>query len=119
MRREVWSAVPASTCPEHQLSESPSTVSGLIARFALRRRATTPAFAEGVRLARLGAVALDQVSPGEVRAQVDDGDTRAVRLFATNGSLRGECSCRAGEDSPCRHQVAVAHVVWVRDRRRK
>lgn len=96
----------------------PSTVSGLVARFALRRRATTTAFTEGVRLARLGAVSLDQVSPGEVRAQVRDGEDLAVRLFATDGHLHGECTCQTGQDSPCRHQVALAHVVWVRDRRR-
>ena len=95
-----------------------STVSGLIGRFALRRRATTAAFAEGVRLARLGAVTLDLVSPGEIRAQVEEcGSLFAVRVFASDGQLLGDCACNPEEHVPCRHQVAVAHVVWVKGRR--
>jgi uncharacterized Zn finger protein len=96
---------------------SNGTVSALIARFALRRRANTSAFNQGVRLARIGAVTLDQISPGEIRAHVQDGDDLAVRVFAVDDQLLGECPCAFGEPVPCRHQVAVAHVVWVRDRR--
>ena len=94
-----------------------STVSGLVARFALRRRANTSAFAEGVRLARLGAVKLEQISPDEVCAQVEDGGSFAVRVYATEGLLLGECPCAAEHLTPCRHQVAVAHVMWIRGRR--
>jgi uncharacterized Zn finger protein len=93
------------------------TVAGLVARFALRRRASTTVFAEGVRLARLGAVALEQVSPSEVKACVEDGTTLEVTVFASDGQLLGTCPCSSTDDSPCRHQVAVAHAVWVKGRR--
>jgi uncharacterized Zn finger protein len=94
-----------------------STIGALVARFALRRRASTPAFADGVRLARLGAVTVDEISPQEVRGHVDDGQHLDVRVFAADGQLLGECPCRADEHGPCRHQVALAHVVWVKHRR--
>jgi uncharacterized Zn finger protein len=94
-----------------------NTVIGLVARFSLRRQATTIAFAEGVRLARLGAVTLDELSPGEVRGQVVDGESLSVRIFAAGGRLLGECPCSPDGHAPCRHQVALAHVVWIKGRR--
>jgi uncharacterized Zn finger protein len=53
-----------------------------------------------------------------VRAHVQDGDLLEVRVFAADGHLGGECTCPAAAEPPCRHQVAVAHAVWVRDRHR-
>jgi hypothetical protein len=38
-------------------------------------------------------------------------------VFAADGHLLGECPCTPSEGPPCRHQVAVAHVVWVKGRR--
>lgn len=94
------------------------TVSGLVARFALRRHASTTAFTEGVRLARLGAVTLEQLSPGEVRGQVDDdGQSLSVRIFTVGNLLLGDCPCSPHEEAPCRHQVALAHVLWIKGRR--
>ena len=91
------------------------SVSALVGKFALRRNAATFDFAEGVRLARLGAVTLEQVSRGEVRAQVQDGDTYDVRVFAQDGQLRGECPCSPDALMTCKHQVAVTHAIWVRN----
>ena len=93
------------------------TVSELVARFELRRRANTPVFAAGVRLARLGAVRFDLVASSSVCATVDDGPAATVQLDVASHRLVGQCSC-ADPDDPCRHQVAVAHALWVRARRR-
>lgn len=93
------------------------TVSDLVARFQLRRRAASDTFAAGVRLARLGAVTIDLIAPGELVATVNDPDPLSVRLTIENGALHGTCPCETAEDQVCRHQVAAAHALWVRDRR--
>jgi uncharacterized Zn finger protein len=92
------------------------SVSSLIARFQLRRRAMTDVFAAGTRLARLGAVTLDSVTPDELWATVHDPDPVVVRIVVEGDVLVGRCGC--ADDRPvCRHQVAAAHALWVRDRR--
>jgi uncharacterized Zn finger protein len=93
------------------------TVSDLVARFQLRRRATTDAFRAGVRLARTGVVTVTSVAPESVHAEVRDPSVLAVELYVDNGSLVGQCPCLAAAHSVCRHQVAVAHAVWVERRR--
>lgn len=94
-----------------------TSVSGLVARFQLRRRAPTDAFRAGVKLARLGAVKILDLSATQVRAAVRDTRLLAVELRVEKGSLVGHCPCPAASHSVCRHQVAVAHAVWI-DRRR-
>ena len=94
------------------------SVSELVARFQLRRRAHTVAFARGVRLARQGAVSLATVTDTLVRGLVEDADrTHTVDLSVSDGGIEGACTC-ASTDNPCAHQVAVAHALWVSDRRR-
>jgi uncharacterized Zn finger protein len=92
-------------------------VSELVARFQLRRRASTPVFAAGVRLARQGAVHIHEMIEDVVRATVDDIRPAEVELRVRSGRLDGYCSWAEG-DEPCLHQVAVAHVLWLRDRGR-
>ena len=93
------------------------TVSRLVARYQLRRRADTDAFAAGIRLARQGAVTLELHSPDEVRGVVQDPAPFAVRIVVDGDQLVGTCPCEE-PGRICRHQVAVAHAVWVQDRRR-
>ena len=94
-----------------------SPITDLIARFQLRRRASTEAFRSGVRLARTGVVELVDVTADRVRADVRDPEPLRVELGVDNASLVGQCPCTAAVDSVCRHEVAVAHAVWVHLRR--
>jgi uncharacterized Zn finger protein len=93
------------------------TVSDLVARFQLRRRAPTEAFRTGVRLARTGVVNIASLEPDRVRAEVHDPDPLPVELYVEQGSLVGRCPCPAAAHSVCRHQVAVAHALWESRRR--
>jgi uncharacterized Zn finger protein len=94
------------------------SVSDLVARFQLRRRASTQAFRSGVRLQRTGFVTVADVAPDLVRAKVRDPSPLQVELRVEGGSLVGRCPCPAAAHSVCRHQVAVAHAMWVGQRRR-
>jgi uncharacterized Zn finger protein len=94
------------------------TVSRLVARYQLRRRADSDAFAEGIRLARHNAVTLELFAPSEVTASVRDPEPLQVRIAVDGDQLVGSCPCEIAAERICRHQVAVAHAVWVRDRRR-
>ena len=93
------------------------TISALVARFQLRRRASTEAFSTGVRLARRGFVSIADVEAELVRAEVRDPSPLHVELYVDKNSLVGRCPCPAAVHSVCRHQVAVAHAVWVSSRR--
>lgn len=93
------------------------TVSQLIARFQLRRRASTDAFHTGVRLATWGDVTVMSVTPDLVHGQVRDPSVLHVQLYVDNGALVGRCPCPAATHSVCWHQVAVAHAVWTDLRR--
>jgi uncharacterized Zn finger protein len=101
------------------VTDADDTVSELVARFQLRRRANTNTFRDGVRLARLGAVTGLQASDHELGAVVHDPDPEAVVIVVQDKSLVGRCSCPTGESGICRHQVAAAHALWVRDRGRR
>lgn len=114
--REVWSAS-IDPVPEATVTQTPPSVSDLVARFQLRRRATSAEFAAGVRLARQGAVCLDDVTAGLVRARVRAGTVYEVRLRAAAGLIDDACACDRDDRDPCRHKVAVAHALWIRDRR--
>ena len=93
------------------------SVGELVARFQLRRRASTDAFHDGVRLARSGLVTITAVAPDLVTADVRDSRPLQVALSVEAGSLVGRCPCPAATHSICRHQVAVAHKLWVSRRR--
>jgi uncharacterized Zn finger protein len=93
------------------------TVSDLVARFQLRRRAPTEAFRAGVSLARSGLVDIAALEPDLVRAEVRDPNPLDVELYVEHGALVGRCPCPAAAHSVCRHQVAVAHALWVNRRR--
>lgn len=99
------------------MDDRAATVSDLVARFQLRRRASTEAFRTGVRLARSGFVTLADVTEDEVRAEVRDPQPLSVGLYIEHGSLVGRCPCAAAVHSVCPHQVAVAHQLWVHNRR--
>lgn len=94
------------------------TVSDLVARFQLRRRASTNAFRTGVRLARLRLVNIAVFADDHVLAEVRDPNPLRVELHVENWSLVGQCPCPAPTPSVCPHQVAVAHTVWADLRRR-
>ena len=96
---------------------STATISSLVARYQLRRRADSDAFTEGIRLARLHAVTFQLFTPSEVTAVVRDPDPLPVRLAVEDDRLVGACWCEVAAERICRHQVAVAHAIWVRDRR--
>jgi uncharacterized Zn finger protein len=84
----------------------------------LRRRADTDAFTEGIRLARRDAVQLELVTSGEVLGLVHDPHPLPVRIVVEGDQLVGACECEVAVVRICRHQVALAHALWVRDRRR-
>lgn len=99
------------------MTDQAPTVSELVASFQLRRRASTHAFSAGVRLSRSGSVQLERVAAHEVLAKVIDDQQLSVTLCVERGALVGNCPCPAAAADICRHQVAVAHTVWVDDRR--
>jgi uncharacterized Zn finger protein len=100
------------------LEDQAPTVSYLVARFQLRRRAPTEAFRAGVGLARSGFVSIASIAADQVHAEVRDPSPLAVDLYVERGSLVGRCPCPAATHSVCRHQVAVAHAVWANRRHR-
>ena len=85
----------------------------LIARFALRRQASSSEFMAGVLLVSTGAVRLRRMSGRMLQAFVRDGTTEAVSIVAEGESLVGECSCGCIRGDVCRHQVAAAHAAWL------
>jgi len=91
------------------------TVYELVARFHLRRNASTDAFHNGVRLARAGLVNVITAAPDFVTAQVYDDHNHVVELRIERGDLVGDCSC-SGPSGVCCHAVAVAHTLWMRQR---
>jgi uncharacterized Zn finger protein len=95
------------------------SVGDLVARFQLRRRASTEAFRTGVRLVRSGDVTVISVAAESVHAEVRDRSLLAVELYVDDSSLVGRCPCSAAEHGICGHQVAVAHAVWVDLRRHR
>ena len=95
------------------MGETPVTVADLVARFALRSRASSEAFHAGVRLARSGRARVTRATDFEVAALVSDPDPLGVVLFANErDELSGRCDCGASGMSVCRHQVAAAHSLW-------
>lgn len=93
------------------------TISRLVARYQLRRRADSDSFHAGIRLAQLNSVTLELVAPSEVTATVRDPEPMLVRIAVEGDQLVGTCPCEIAADRICAHQVAVAHAVWIRDRR--
>jgi uncharacterized Zn finger protein len=93
-----------------------------VARYQLRRRADTDSFTYGIRMARRDAVTFELIAPNEVKAQVRDPETDAeplaVRIVVDGSELAGACPCDVAAERICWHQVAVAHALWARDRRR-
>jgi uncharacterized Zn finger protein len=88
------------------------TVDELVARFHLRRNASTDAFHGGVRLARARRVSVIDADADRVAAQVYDDHNHVVELRVERGDLVAHCSCSAATDV-CRHAVAVAHLLWM------
>jgi uncharacterized Zn finger protein len=89
------------------------TLAQLIARFALRRNASSAEFVAGVWLVREGAVRLRSVSASALRAVVRDGTPQTVSIVAEGDKLVGQCSCGAACGQVCRHQVAAVHALWL------
>jgi uncharacterized Zn finger protein len=89
------------------------TLVQLIARFTLRRQATSTEFMAGLWLVSTGAVQLRQLSERVLQAFVRDGATQAVSITADGDCLVGECSCGCGRGEVCRHQVAATHAAWL------
>lgn len=89
-----------------------ASVPAQVARFALRGRASSEAFADGVRLAAIRAVAFGEVTQDRVSAIVRDPAPHSVALIAGDNSLVGDCDCPDGAGTVCRHQVAAAHTIW-------
>jgi uncharacterized Zn finger protein len=89
------------------------TVAELIARYALRRHASSAEFMAGLWLVRRGAVRLQSMSSRALRAVVSDGASQTVSIVAEGDHLVGDCSCGSAAAQVCRHQVAAAHVVWL------
>lgn len=113
VRREVWSAVQDAAIWESTVAEASVTVADLVARFALRSRASTESFHAGVRLARSGKVTLISVTNAELSAIVSDPQPLEVALHTSDaGELAGRCACGVSFGTVCRHQVAAAHALW-------
>lgn len=89
------------------------TLVTLIARFTLRRQASSAEFVAGVWLVSAGAVQLRQLSARMLQAFVRDGETQAVSILVEDGTLIGECSCGSAREAVCRHQVAATHAAWL------
>jgi uncharacterized Zn finger protein len=93
-----------------------SSIRAQVARFALRSRASSEAFSQGVRLATIGAVTFGDVAVDRLSAIVRDPAPHVVSLIATRGTLLGDCDCPDGAVDVCCHQVAAAHAVWATGR---
>ena len=65
-----------------------------------------------------GEVKLERVASSEVLGLVHDPHPLAVRIVVEGDQLVGTCECEEATERICRHQVALAHALWVRDRRR-
>lgn len=100
------------------MDELSVTVEDLVARFVLRRRASSETFHAGVRLARAGKATVTRVTGFEVAVIVSDPDPLGVILYADDDDdLAGKCDCGASGARVCSHQVAAAHALWAdRDR---
>lgn len=90
------------------------TVLELVRLFELRRRAATDEFSAGVDLAMSGAVHFFAIADERVTACVDASTPLEVELVAATDTIVGRCTC-GRTSKPCRHEVAVAHALWVRD----
>jgi uncharacterized Zn finger protein len=89
------------------------TVPELVARFDLRRQASTDAFHAGVRLARTGRVSVTNVPSHRVCGVVREHEELSVELYVEDGTLVGRCPCPTAARRVCRHVVALAHAVWI------
>jgi uncharacterized Zn finger protein len=89
------------------------TLVQFIARFTLRRQATSAEFMAGLWLVSAGAVQLRHFSARMLQALVRDGTVQAVSITAHGDTFIGECSCGSARDEVCRHQVAATHVAWL------
>lgn len=89
------------------------TIAQLVARFVLRRQASSAEFVAGVWLVSQGAVRLKHLSARALHAVVRDGTTETVTIVARGTDLVGDCSCGAGRGRVCRHQVAATHALWL------
>ena len=93
-------------------SEQAESVTSLVTRFVLRRRADVEAYKAGTRLAYSGAVELVRVEPSRVSAVVHDLTPFDVCLFVDGGQLASACIC-SSRLFVCRHAVATAHALWL------
>lgn len=92
------------------------TVLTLIARFTLRRHASSAEFLAGVFLVQQGAVYVRSVSARMLNAIVRDGASHSVSILVEGNDLVGDCSCGSRREQVCRHQVAAVHAVWLQHR---
>jgi len=90
------------------------TLVQFIARFTLRRQASSAEFMAGVMLVTSGAVRLRQLSARVLEALVHDNEMQAVSIVAEDGHLVARCTCGSNGDDVCRHQVAATHAAWLR-----
>jgi uncharacterized Zn finger protein len=102
---------------ENRVTGVEHTLSELIARFALRRRANSAEFMAGIWLVRQGAVYVRSASSRVLHAVVRDGASQTVSIIARGEDLHGDCSCSTGSGQVCRHQVAAAHAYWLQQSR--
>ena len=89
------------------------TLVQFIARFTLRRQATSAEFMAGLWLVSAGAVQLRTFSTRMLQALVRDGATQSVLITTEGETLVGECSCGCAKGEVCRHQVAATHAAWL------
>jgi len=89
------------------------TLVQFIARFTLRRQATSSEFMAGLWLVSAGAVQLRTFSARMLQALVRDGTTQSVSITAEGETFVGKCSCGCARDEVCRHQVAATHAAWL------
>lgn len=110
-----WRDVASSAEDPRRIEPSTSSVLARIYQWELRRRASFEEFASGVDLAEAHGVSVTGATADVVEGTVRDGRrTYHVEIVIEDGQLVSRCGCRTQRD--CAHAVALAHLVWLRDR---
>lgn len=88
-----------------------SSIADFVSDTQLRALADARGWQDGLSLADAGAVTLDEVGPGRVRATVNAADGPATVELTAGDRFGYMCSCTDVPEA-CRHIVATGLATW-------